>query len=323
MAYLDEIEITYTLKSDPSIFSQRFYIDDFEDTDAIFEDWVTLNTEGSSAGWSLTSNLTYSGVQAFLAYDEGNEDLKSELIGIVQHEIQGDRPVLRLYHYYNTVAAINGGYIEISTDQGNTWERVQDSWIKNGYNTGLSYGTFTIPFLEGFSGNSTSFIGSYLDLSEYIGETISMRFRYGAASGSVSPVGWAIDDVEILDLITYNGEACVSSDQSETACVTAEGEGTILDSNSSTNTNEQENGLAFNLFPNPASDAINIQLNGTEASAINIQLYDATGKLIQSLERMNFGNSITTIPTAELAKGVYIVKVTSNGFSGTQKVILN
>jgi extracellular elastinolytic metalloproteinase len=323
MAYLDEVVITYILKSDPDVFSQRFYLEDLEDNSTVFNEWTASNSEGLTGGWELTTELAYSGAQSFKAADDGTVELKSELTSLVQHEIQGDRPVLRMYHYFNTVTAVNGGYIELSTDQGNTWQRVQDSWIKNGYNTGLSYTTFTVPFLEGFSGNSTNFIGSYLDLSDYIGETISMRFRYGAAAGSASPVGWVVDDIELMDLITYNGEACVSSDQSETACASAAGEGTLVDSDISTNTKDAKNGLTFNVFPNPASDAINIQLNDQDASTINIELFDATGKLIQSVSKANYGNSITTIPTADLAKGVYIVKVISNGFAGTQKVILN
>ena len=323
MAYLDEVVITYKLKSDPEVFSQRFYLEDLEDNSTVFNEWTASNSEGLTGGWELTTELAYSGAQSFKAADDGTVELKSELTSLVQHEIQGDRPVLRMYHYFNTVTAVNGGYIELSTNQGNTWQRVQDSWIKNGYNTGLSYTTFTVPFLEGFSGNSTNFIGSYLDLTDYIGETISLRFRYGAAAGSPSPVGWVVDDIELMDLITYNGEACVSSDQSETACASAEGEGTIVDSDISTNTKDAKNGLTFNVFPNPASDAINIQLNDQDASTINIELFDATGKLIQSISKANYGNSITTIPTAELAKGVYIVKVISNGFAGTQKVILN
>ena len=322
MNYLDEVEITYVLKSNPDVFSQRFYLDDLEDNNTVFSDWTSSNSEGLSGGWGLTTNLANSGAQSFLASD-GDAELKSELTTLVEHEIQGDRPTMRIYHYFNTVTSINGGYVEISTNQGATWDRVQDSWIKNGYNAGLSYSTFTIPFLEGFSGNSNTFIGSYLDLSDYIGENIIFRFRYGAAEGNISPVGWAIDDIELMDLVTYNGEACVSSDQSETACASAEGEGTLVDSANSTNTEDAKNSLAFNVFPNPASDVINIQLSTEEASVMTIELFDTTGKLIESVSRNNFGNAITTIPTAELAKGVYIVKVTSNGFAGTQKVILN
>ncbi|CAL6314061.1 unnamed protein product [Bathycoccus prasinos] len=79
-----------------------------------------------------------------------------------------------------------------------------------------------------------NFIGSYLDLSDYIGETISLRFRYG----------------------------------------------TIVDSDISTNTKDAKNGLTFNVFPNPASDAINIQLNEQDASTINIELFDATAYFV-------------------------------------------
>ena len=321
MVYEDEIVITYALKSDPANFSPQFYYDGME-LESTLDFWAITTEPFTEAGWSLSENESYEGQRSFFVADNTAE-MKTELINLFPILIQGDNPTLRFAHNIQTPTGINGGYIEISIDGGNTWERVPDTFIRNGYNGGLSYQTFTIPFLQGFSGNSNGYIFSYLDLSAYVGETILYRFKFGTAAGSTPQYGWSIDNIEIMDLLSYNSEACVTADQGDTACATGANVGTIVDSSDPTSTNDLDYSLDFKVFPNPASDVINIQLSDLEAGKINIQLFDTNGRMIKNIEKQSFGNIMTSIPTAELANGVYMVKVISNGFAGTQKVILN
>ncbi len=78
----------------------------------------------------------------------------------------------------------------------------------------------------------------------------------------------------------------------------------------------RNNNKAFSVFPNPSSDVITIQ---TSEKARSIELYDLTGKLIQSSipteneSRMN----IQSLP-----KGLYILKVDMKGDILTRKLVV-
>ncbi len=65
--------------------------------------------------------------------------------------------------------------------------------------------------------------------------------------------------------------------------------------------------VAFNLFPNPAADVLNVVLNSsksTEAKEINV--YDMNGQLLQNIISIN---ETTTLHIGTLAKGVYTIEV--------------
>ena len=92
--------------------------------------------------------------------------------------------------------------------------------IRNGYPGFVQYTTFIIPDLEAFTGDSDGWIPTYVDLSDYQNESVFLRFNFATSDGGV-PLGgggWYVDDVEILDLFSYNGEVCATSAEGDEAC---------------------------------------------------------------------------------------------------------
>lgn len=70
----------------------------------------------------------------------------------------------------------------------------------------------------------------------------------------------------------------------------------------------------FNMYPNPATDVLNISSNnGSEIKEIKIT--DLTGKKIKSL------SNVTSINVSDLASGTYIIDVKTNEGNGTSKFI--
>jgi hypothetical protein len=68
------------------------------------------------------------------------------------------------------------------------------------------------------------------------------------------------------------------------------------------------------LYPNPVKDIINIQINGTQESALYLVIFDASGKL--SLQRSTeFKNGLFSIDVQSLASGIY----TMNGYTNSGK----
>lgn len=77
--------------------------------------------------------------------------------------------------------------------------------------------------------------------------------------------------------------------------------------------------LDFDMFPNPASDNVTIQLpTGTENA--NVEFYDYVGRLALSKKVSSNNNKVNV---NDLSNGVYLLKVVTEDKIGTQKFIKN
>lgn len=73
---------------------------------------------------------------------------------------------------------------------------------------------------------------------------------------------------------------------------------------------------AFRVFPNPASDIINIELKKTKSSLVKI--FDITGK---ELSATLISEQKTSLNISSLKKGLYLITTEYNGIKQTQKFI--
>jgi hypothetical protein len=81
--------------------------------------------------------------------------------------------------------------------------------------------------------------------------------------------------------------------------------------------NEVENTFGFSVYPNPASDVINISLNKTTNASISV--IDITGKVVKTL---SLNGLTTSVNTSNLMSGVYYVTITDGTSVATEKVII-
>lgn len=75
----------------------------------------------------------------------------------------------------------------------------------------------------------------------------------------------------------------------------------------------------FNLFPNPTSDLVNIQLNNKQQNNV-IELIDIKGKVIFSVT--SIGKEFVTINTQSFANGVYMVRLRNELGQKNMKLII-
>ncbi|EDP69711.1 CHU large protein; uncharacterized [Flavobacteriales bacterium ALC-1] len=83
--------------------------------------------------------------------------------------------------------------------------------------------------------------------------------------------------------------------------------------------------FVFEVFPNPASDIINVKISGSDILT-NIYLYDITGKLIHQTRIVNDGlsnSSTTQIDISSLQPGMYYVKLFDVYRERSKKIIVN
>ena len=81
--------------------------------------------------------------------------------------------------------------------------------------------------------------------------------------------------------------------------------------------NEVENNLGLTVYPNPASDVINVSLN-KEINA-TITLLDVSGKVVRT---QSLNGISTSINSASLNSGVYFVTINDGTSVSTQKVVI-
>lgn len=82
------------------------------------------------------------------------------------------------------------------------------------------------------------------------------------------------------------------------------------------------NTIALNVFPNPATEAVNVVFEAT-ASDYAVSLSDLQGRTVasQTIENAN-GTQTIVFATDNVAKGSYIVTVRSNGATTTKNVVV-
>ena len=150
--------------------------------------------------------------------------------------------------------------------------------------------------LGGYSGQANSVPATITD-----GQTVNYTFTYTVPTTSNSANMSAV--VVLIDNAT--GEIINAEKQAI----------------SGANVNEMET-IALNVFPNPASDLVNISFEGQNTD-YSISLMDIQGRVISSREIANAsGEQVVSFSTENVAKGSYIVTVTSNGAITTKNVVI-
>jgi hypothetical protein len=86
---------------------------------------------------------------------------------------------------------------------------------------------------------------------------------------------------------------------------------------------ENNNEIKLSVYPNPASEFINIEFTSPVAGEAMVSIFDMLGKKIYDVNLGNVnGNVIRTINTATYAKGIYNVQLTVNNKNYTTRIVI-
>lgn len=180
------------------------FVDDFE-TSA--NNWTVVS--GTNSTWALQSNRTHSG--AFAYYADGGAPTQQPTLTLSSAKGLTNQSELIFHHYYDIESDVDhnnqpfgwdAGVVQISTDNGHTWQDLGDKMTQNGYNMSIYYN------FNGFSGESNGWIETKVNLSEYAGLRVLIRFEM-RHDDSFSEEGWYIDDV----ILTHLSELVVNQAQ--------------------------------------------------------------------------------------------------------------
>ncbi|MBL0202416.1 MAG: M36 family metallopeptidase [Chitinophagaceae bacterium] len=115
-------------------------------------------------------------------------------------------PELKFWHWYNSESGFDGGVLEISTNGGTTWSDIGAANItQNGYNGTIS-SSFGSPIggRQAWTGNSTAFVESKVNLTPYANQAnVKLRWRF-ASDNSLAATGWNVDDIQAQTIAVVN-----------------------------------------------------------------------------------------------------------------------
>lgn len=80
-----------------------------------------------------------------------------------------------------------------------------------------------------------------------------------------------------------------------------------------------KNGLAVQLYPNPAAAQAQLTLSGAPAGPVQVQVYDTQGRRLRTLD---FRGATHTLDTSTWADGVYLLRVQTGKSVGVQRLVV-
>ncbi len=118
---------------------------------------------------------------------------------------------LEISHAYDYEGTWDGGVIEISIDNGSTWEDLGPYFTQNGYKYSIDQASGTsIAGRDAFTGSSNGCITSIISLCNYIGTNALFRF-HAATDSNTGTDGWYINNVIITEEAAIRNEATTTS----------------------------------------------------------------------------------------------------------------
>ena len=80
----------------------------------------------------------------------------------------------------------------------------------------------------------------------------------------------------------------------------------------------------LNIYPNPATTEVNIELKLRHAGEVEISLFNSSGSLVDQINKGSFGNGayLFNYRPNNLAPGIYVIRVSSNQFNVNKRLII-
>ena len=264
------------------------YTENFETSNG---GWTAYGTNSSWA-WGIPTGTNIiaagSGAQAWVTNLTGvhNNNENSYLESpCMNFSGQTNDPVLTYLQTYNTESCCDEGWVELSTNGGNTWTKLIDNGgAINWYNDVIN---------QYWNGNNISGLNTWDTVSNVLSgaagqSSVKVRIAF-SSDASIVEEGFGVDSISI-DVAT-----------------------SIVRSNSDK--------IEFTIFPNPSEGKFTLIAPRTKES-INIEILDTKGKLVYRQIMTAASARINNIDISKIAKGIYFVKISNASVSKIEKLIV-
>jgi hypothetical protein len=252
-------------------------------------------TSGTNSSWAVgaPSGLTIAtaghGTQAFvtnLSGDYNNDEVSYLESPCLDFSALTNDPEISFLHTYITESCCDEGWLDMSTDGGVTWNKVLDLGpAQNWYNDLTS---------QWWDGTSVNGAGTWVTVRNILTgaagqSSVKVRFVF-SSDLSVTDEGFGVDSVS-FDLAV--GVEDIDASQSSLA-----------------------------IYPNPSNGLFKLAMNTESAQTYQLSLRNVQGKEIFQ-EQINVnGNFTKDYDFANLAKGVYFLRIQNEEETINRKVII-
>lgn len=159
------------------------------------------------------------------------------------------------------------------------------------------------------------------DVGEQVGYSIATQSAFTTSFNFTVPVGAVSGTVKMRVRMHYSGSDVGDGPISPCGSATY---GEVEDYNitlvaSTADLTEQDLLNAVSVFPNPVNEAVSADLTNFTSEAVTVELIDMTGKVLAS--QVNVQGTIAQFPMHQLAKGLYQVRISTNGTAITKRVV--
>lgn len=316
----DSETIRYTAVTDATTATEASFFDGAEDGD---DNWEVINLAGDFL-WEQADTTPFAGELGWYIVNVGSAQDQT-LQTFEALPVIGERPALRFWTKYDTEARWDAGIVEVSRD-GTNWETVEDKFLRGGYRGRIDEnGSEQLQGTTAFWGNNERFEEMIIDLSEFAGQEIFFRFRF-VSDDAESGRAWWVDNIEIVDVVNYDGVTTVTAEGLPTFTTQAGDLGALaVDAQVISDTEDPTLGQTrVEVFPNPASELVNVKITSERTGAATLQLVGVDGRILRT-EVINLrpGGATATVNTSTLPAGMYFVQVTGASQISTTKLTVN
>lgn len=171
--------------------------------------------DGTGDSWALSSVRTRSGLFSYHADDPAvasDQRLYSPPVSLPT----GAGPLTLQFWNYQVIedrslgGCYDGGLLEISTDNGTTWNQVLNpGLLTDPYDGAIAVTSNPLYPKDAWCGDPQDWLKSVAALDAYAGQTVRFRFRLGS-DASVSREGWYIDDVVVQGCVLADYDASLA-----------------------------------------------------------------------------------------------------------------
>ena len=251
----------------------------------VFEDIGDSTTDNfDNNGWGITNTTYVSPSSSITESPNGNyQNNENKTIRLSENINLTNAIGANVTFYAKWDIENNWDYVqlEVSLDNGNSWIPQCGLFTNEGSSNG---GQPTGQPL--YDGTQNNWVLEQIDLSDYLGEEITMRFKF-ESDGEVRADGFYFDDltVNVLDDGTLSNADVLASQ--------------------------------FSVYPNPVSNLVYIT---TPKNNYTLGIYNIQGQLM-STPSVYSGSQ--TIDYSQYTKGIYLMKFTSNDQTKIFKIIKN
>ena len=262
-----------------------------------FENWTTVNGYDTLSGWASTNYFSTGSFYAVTKSTDhypatvGNYSLRIENntallsnysgIGIIaSHSMSEQHPAFPITGHPNSLT----GYYKFAPQNGDTM-RIHIHLFLNG--VVVFNGTFTT------STSASSWTSFNLPFTTY---TSADSAHITIAASNFQGNTQAVHGNSVLYVDNLNFDNLISG----------------ISEHDSKNT-------TFNLYPNPASDIVTLNIDNINNTDLSLNIYNVIGTLVKS-ETLTQNNRQINI--GDLSNGVYMVTIKSKDFTESQRLII-